>query len=130
MATAILGIRVRRSRLYPSAEITPLLHRAARKGYHHKLSAFLLFATVFFMTLGMANTFLRSGRLFPGPHLYGGFLVIILLALNAAMVPWFKDIGTIRSFHAVVGGAILISVLSQVWSGLPILSSVIHTVPL
>jgi Protein of unknown function (DUF4079) len=39
---------------------------------HYKLASALLCATVGGALLGMGNTFLRTGRLFPGPHLYLG----------------------------------------------------------
>jgi hypothetical protein len=39
---------------------------------HYKLASALLCATVGGALVGMGNTFLRTGRLFPGPHLYLG----------------------------------------------------------
>jgi Protein of unknown function (DUF4079) len=39
---------------------------------HYKLAGVLLCATVAGTYLGMANAFTRTGRLFPGPHLYLG----------------------------------------------------------
>ena len=37
--------------------------------------------------LGALNTFLRAGRLFPGPHLYAGAAITGLWAASAALVP-------------------------------------------
>jgi hypothetical protein len=49
---------------------------------HYKLASGAMFFTVGTAYLGMANTFLRTGRLFPGPHLYRGLLFILVIALN------------------------------------------------
>ncbi len=92
---------------------------------HHKVAAGLLFATVFFMSSGMLNTFLRAGRLFPGPHLYGGFFVIITASLQAALVPWLRSVKVTRRVHLVSGVLCAIFVLNQVWSGIPVLTSLI-----
>ncbi|GFR43725.1 hypothetical protein Agub_g4836, partial [Astrephomene gubernaculifera] len=36
---------------------------------------------------GCANTFMRTGRLFPGPHLYAGAGIVALWAMAAALTP-------------------------------------------
>lgn len=92
---------------------------------HHKVAAGLLFATVFFMSSGMLNTFLRAGRLFPGPHLYGGFFMIITASLQAALVPWLRTVKITRRLHLVFGVLCTIFVLNQVWSGIPVLTSLV-----
>lgn len=129
--TALLGLQARNARLEGSSEHTSLLQppQSVRNRYHHKLSASLLFLTAFFMFLGMLNTFQRANRLFPGPHLYGGFLFLLAVTLNVAMVPWFKDMKVIRNFHAAVGFLVFLLLLNQIWSGWPILKAVLKTVP-
>jgi hypothetical protein len=37
--------------------------------------------------LGAMNTYLRAGKLFPGPHLYAGAIITGCWALAAALVP-------------------------------------------
>lgn len=127
--TWILGIQARTARLSPEAESVGLLSGlAARSKAHHKLSATLVFLTTLFCFVGMGNTFMRTGRLFPGPHLYGGLAVLLALSLNVAFVPWFKDAPGMRLLHAANGIVILILLAVQVKCGLPILVSVWNTV--
>jgi len=47
----------------------------------------LLGLGVAFAVEGPVNTFMRAGKLFPGPHLYAGAGCITLWALAAALVP-------------------------------------------
>lgn len=57
------------------------------KDKHWLTGSILLSAGVSVSILGAFNTYMRTGRLFPGPHLYAGMGVTILWALAAAMVP-------------------------------------------
>lgn len=127
MYALALGLRVRRRRkARNSAEVTLLISESSpRARTHHKTAAGLLFATIFLMSFGMLNTYARTHRLFPGPHLYGAFLLLCLLGLNAALAPWFRDAPKARLVHTAAGGCALLVVLSQVWSGLGILRSLI-----
>lgn len=121
----ILGLQARNARLSPTAETVGLLSGTATgTKTHHKLAAGLFFLTTLFCFVGMGNTFLRSGRLFPGPHLYGGLAVLLALSLNVSFVPWFKDVPRIRLIHATNGIIVLLLLASQVKSGWPILVSV------
>lgn len=94
---------------------------------HHKLSAALVAFTIWIMLLGMFNTFLRSGRLFPGPHLYGGFLFVGIVSISVATVPWLGTT-SVRNIHAMVGLLAVFVLASQLRSGIPILVSVWKTV--
>lgn len=127
--TFFLGYQARQKRLYPRAEESGLLtgmvtdHR-----HHHKLSAALVFLTTAMCFFGMGNTFARSARLFPGPHLWGGLAVLFALSFNVMLVPWFKGDHRFRIVHAVVGASIMVLLANQVKSGIPILVSVWKTV--
>lgn len=92
---------------------------------HHKTAAGLLLATLAVMVAGMLNTFLRAGRLFPGPHLYGGFLVLLALCAQAALVPWFAEVKTTRSVHLLGGLVSFALLLSQLWTGVGLTTSLI-----
>lgn len=130
--TWLLGLQVKNTRSVERTEATPLVSSVPRpvlQRYHHKLSASLFFLTAFTMFLGMFNTYSRAGRLFPGPHLYGGFFFLLAVSLNVALVPWFKDAPVVRGFHSVVGFVVILTIAWQIWSGLPILKSVWKTVP-
>ena len=49
-------------------------------------SVLLAFGTLLTVE-GCANTFVRTGRLFPGPHLYAGVAIVALWAAAAALAP-------------------------------------------
>jgi len=57
------------------------------KDQHYNLSATLLAAGVFFTAYGVYNTWMRTERLFPGPHVYAGTAIVVLWAIGAALVP-------------------------------------------
>lgn len=50
------------------------------KDKHHLTGSILLGAGVTVSILGAFNTYMRAGRLFPGPHLYAGMAITILWA--------------------------------------------------
>lgn len=57
------------------------------KDQHWSLGALLLGLGVSFAIEGPVNTYMRAGKLFPGPHLYAGAGCTALWGLAAAMVP-------------------------------------------
>lgn len=120
LLTLYLGIQARQRRVSPSAR--PLVPRIRKA--HHKLAAFVFLLTVAGCFLGMANTYTRVGRLFPGPHLYRGLLLVLLGACNVALVPWFMNYTSARLPHAIIGGLMLLVFLSQIQTGFHILKSV------
>ena len=79
---------------------------------------------------GPLNTYARTGKLFPGPHLYAGAGLVCLWALAAACVPAMqKGDETARTVHI---GANLTGIAFFVWqvqSGIPILLKVIEKAP-
>lgn len=67
---------------------------------HNNWGSLLLGLGVLFSVSGAFNTFLRTGKLFPGPHLYAGAAITVLWALAAALVPSMqKGNDTARSLH-------------------------------
>jgi hypothetical protein len=54
---------------------------------HWALGSVLLGVGVCFAIEGPVNTFMRAGKLFPGPHVYAGAGVVCMWALAAALVP-------------------------------------------
>lgn len=55
---------------------------------HFKLSS-SLFAVMTVATLtGMANTYTRTDKLFPGPHLYAGLGLVALLSIMSSFAPY------------------------------------------
>jgi hypothetical protein len=67
---------------------------------HNNWGSLLLGLGVLISISGGLNTFLRTGKLFPGPHLYAGAAITVLWALAAALVPSMqKGNDTARSLH-------------------------------
>lgn len=123
----VLGIRVRRKRLslQSNGEATGLLSgTVATNKRHHRLAAGTYFLTVVACFTGMGNTYLRAGRLFPGPHLFSGLAVLLVGSLSVALVPWFSEYPSVRLPHTIAGFIIILLLAVQVRTGLTILSSV------
>ena len=74
---------------------------------------------------GCLNTFTRTGKLFPGPHLYAGATITCLWAIAAAMTPQMqKGNETARSIHIAVNAVNCGLFLWQVPTGLQIVQKV------
>ena len=54
---------------------------------HYQVGSLILGLGTSFAIEGPVNTFLRAGKLFPGPHLYAGAGVVVAWAMAAAMAP-------------------------------------------
>lgn len=95
---------------------------------HWALGSVLLGFGVSFAIEGPVNTFMRAGKLFPGPHLYAGAGCTALWALAAAMVPEMqKGKDWARSTH--IGLNVLSTALFayyQIPTGLQIATKVIE----
>ena len=67
---------------------------------HFNWGSLLLALGVAIAVEGPVNTYLRTGKLFPGPHLYAGAGIVVLWAAAAACVPQMqKGNDTARSAH-------------------------------
>lgn len=88
---------------------------------HYNTASTLLGLGVFTSILGGFNTFFRSGKLFPGPHLYAGAGITVLWAVAASMVPAMqKGNETARSLHIGLNALNLALFAWQVGTGLEI----------
>lgn len=54
---------------------------------HYNFGNILLGGGVSIAVFGCLNTYLRTGKLFPGPHLFAGAGIVVLWALAASLVP-------------------------------------------
>jgi len=92
---------------------------------HFAISSMLLGGGVFFSLGGMLNTFSRTGKLFPGPHLYAGLIITALWAFAAALVPAMEkgDEGA-RNAHIALNVVNILMFISQVPTGLEIVEKV------
>jgi len=89
------------------------LQSANLKDKHHLTGSILLGSGVMVSILGAFNTYMRAGRLFPGPHLYAGMGITILWALAASLVPAMqKGNETARIAHISLN---VVNILLFVW---------------
>ncbi len=73
---------------------------------HFNWGSLLLALGVAIAIEGPVNTYLRTGKLFPGPHLYAGAGIVVLWAAAAACVPQMqKGNDTARSVHIGLNAA-------------------------
>lgn len=67
---------------------------------HNAMGSILLGGGVTIGVAGCINTWMRTGKLFPGPHLFAGAGIVVLWALAAALVPNMqKGDNNARSMH-------------------------------
>ena len=92
---------------------------------HFDAGSLLLGAGVLFSVEGAVNTYIRTGKLFPGPHLFAGAGITVLWALAAACVPAMqKGNEAARTAHIALNGLNVLLFLSQVPTGLEIVGKV------
>eukprot|EP00181_Compsopogon_caeruleus_P004568 CAMPEP_0184685738 /NCGR_PEP_ID=MMETSP0312-20130426/20006_1 /TAXON_ID=31354 /ORGANISM="Compsopogon coeruleus, Strain SAG 36.94" /LENGTH=253 /DNA_ID=CAMNT_0027140139 /DNA_START=99 /DNA_END=860 /DNA_ORIENTATION=- len=75
---------------------------------HFETSSIIMTLMTIFTFEGMANTYTRTGKLFPGPHLYAGLGLVALMTVMASLVPamqkgesWAKDVHFALAFVAI-----------------------------
>ncbi|XP_071724292.1 uncharacterized protein [Rutidosis leptorrhynchoides] len=74
---------------------------------------------------GGVNTYLRTGKLFPGPHLYAGAEITVLWALAAALVPAMqKGNETARNLHIALNALNVLLFIWQIPTGFDIVLKV------
>lgn len=92
---------------------------------HHNWGSLILGLGTLMAIAGPTNTFLRTGKLFPGPHLYAGAGMVVLWAAAAALVPSMqKGNDTSRSLHIAFNAVNIGLFLWQVPTGLDIVAKV------
>lgn len=94
---------------------------------HFKTSS-SLFAVVTLITFGgMANTFSRTGKLFPGPHLYAGLGIVAVMSVMSALVPYMqKGKDWARNTHFTGAFVVTGLFLWQAKSGMVILGKLLN----
>ncbi|GLJ23788.1 hypothetical protein SUGI_0451350 [Cryptomeria japonica] len=74
---------------------------------------------------GGINTWMRSGKLFPGPHLFAGAGITVLWALAAALVPAMqKGNDVARSLHIALNSVNVVLFIWQIPTGIEIVLKV------
>ena len=95
------------------------------KDKHFALSSLLLGAGVTFSIEGCLNTFTRTGKLFPGPHLWAGAGITALWAIGAALVPQMqKGSKVAKDTHVALNALAFGLFLWQVPTGMQIVDKV------
>jgi len=97
----------------------------------HWMSASLLLASgVTISVEGAFDTYLRAGKLFPGPHLFAGAGITVLWAIAASLVPQMqKGDATARSAHIAINAVILGLFTWQLPTGWKILDFIWNKTP-
>ncbi|DBA81288.1 TPA: hypothetical protein ACH3X2_006905 [Trebouxia sp. C0005] len=97
------------------------------KGVHHNFGGLLMGLGTATAVAGPVNTYLRSGKLFPGPHLYAGAAIVTLWAGAGAMVPLMaKGNNAARTAHITFNITNLLLFAWQIPTGLEIVGKVLQ----
>jgi hypothetical protein len=99
------------------------------KNKHFTMASALLALGVTISIEGGCDTYMRTGKLFPGPHLFAGAGITVLWAVAAALVPAMqKGDNNARTLHIGINTAILGLFAWQIPTGLEITGKVIEKV--
>ncbi|XP_058086083.1 uncharacterized protein LOC131233405 [Magnolia sinica] len=125
-----------------AAEVTPLvspietkiqqlteerktLIKGSYRDRHFNAGSILLSFGVFEAIGGGVNTWFRTGKLFPGPHLFAGAGITVLWAAAAALVPAMqKGNETARSLHIALNTLNVLLFIWQIPTGIDIVFKV------
>nr|KYP59166.1 hypothetical protein KK1_014597 [Cajanus cajan] len=101
------------------------LLKGSYRDRHYNAGSILLGFGVLESVGGGLNTWIRTGKLFPGPHLFAGAAITVLWALSAALVPSMqKGSETARSFHIALNTLNVLLFVSQIPTGFDIVLKV------
>ncbi|WOG90530.1 hypothetical protein DCAR_0209774 [Daucus carota subsp. sativus] len=101
------------------------LIKGSYRDKHFNAGSILLAFGVFESIGGGLNTWLRTGKLFPGPHLFAGAAITVLWAAAAALVPPMqKGNETARSLHIALNAVNVLLFIWQIPTGLDIVLKV------
>lgn len=118
-----LGWKVRQLRTTDDKELKKKLGKERPGARHFQLTSAMLAVMTITTFEGMANTFVRAGKLFPGPHLYVGLSMVSLMATMASLVPAMNR-GNVaaKNAHFVMAFAVLSGFSWQLKTGFAIVS--------
>ncbi|KAB5527231.1 hypothetical protein DKX38_021078 [Salix brachista] len=101
------------------------LIKGSYRDRHFNAGSILLGFGVFEAIGGGVNTWLRTGKLFPGPHLFAGAGITVLWAAAAALVPAMqKGNETARNLHIALNAINVVLFLWQIPTGIDIVFKV------
>ncbi|MED6120986.1 hypothetical protein PIB30_025763 [Stylosanthes scabra] len=95
------------------------LLKGSYRDRHYNAGSILLGFGVLEAVGGGLNTWIRTGKLFPGPHLFAGTAITVLWALSAALVPSMqKGSESARSLHIAFNTLNVLLFISQLPTGI------------
>ncbi|XP_073125046.1 uncharacterized protein [Henckelia pumila] len=101
------------------------LIKGSYRDKHFNAGSILLGFGVFEAIFGGVNTWFRTGKLFPGPHLFAGAAITVLWAAAASLVaPMQKGNETARSLHIALNSLNVLLFVSQIPTGIDIVFKV------
>ncbi|XP_042511619.1 uncharacterized protein LOC122086694 [Macadamia integrifolia] len=101
------------------------LLKGSYRDRHFNAGSILLGFGVFEAVGGGINTWFRTGKLFPGPHLFAGTAITILWAAAAALVPQMqKGSETARNLHIALNSLNVLLFIWQIPTGIEIVFKV------
>jgi len=98
LSALYLGIQVRRTRL-AEGEAKKALVKGRFAIRHHQIGSILLAVMVLGAIGGITVTYLTSGKIVIGPHLFAGLGMVGLISTSAALVPFMQKHDWVRSLH-------------------------------
>ncbi|KAL4187451.1 hypothetical protein AMTRI_Chr09g19050 [Amborella trichopoda] len=120
-ATATLTVSPVETKIQELTEERKQLLKGSYRERHYNAGSILLGFGVFESVGGCLNTWFRTGKLFPGPHLFAGAAITVLWAMAAALVPPMqKGSETARNLHITLNALNLILFASQIPTGIDI----------
>ncbi|XP_031283491.1 uncharacterized protein LOC116142187 [Pistacia vera] len=101
------------------------LVKGSYRDRHFNAGSILLGFGVFEAIAGGVNTWFRTGKLFPGPHLFAGAGITVLWAAAAALVPAMqKGSETARNLHIALNAINVLLFIWQIPTGIDIVFKV------
>ncbi|PON97564.1 hypothetical protein TorRG33x02_067660 [Trema orientale] len=101
------------------------LLKGSYRDRHFNAGSILLGFGVFEAVGGAINTWFRTGKLFPGPHLFAGAAITVLWAAAAALVPAMqKGDETARNLHIALNTVNVLLFIWQIPTGVDIVFKV------
>jgi len=116
-----LGYQARTMRTTTDKELKMKLAQAKPGDRHYQIASILLAVMTVTTFEGMANTYTRTGKLFPGPHLYVGLASVALMSMMASLAPAMRRGNTAaRNAHFAMAFAVTGGLVWQLQSGFEI----------
>ncbi|KAK4535637.1 hypothetical protein CDCA_CDCA05G1662 [Cyanidium caldarium] len=121
-----LGYQARQLRTTTDGEVKRRLASQRPGQKHHQLAGVILAVMTITTFEGMGNTFARTGKLFPGPHLYAGLTLVALMSSMASLAPFMlRGNVAARNAHFLMAFGVLGTFAWQLQSGLEIVAKLL-----